>query len=195
MVSQVCRGLCSCCGFRISPEYWLGFGPCCNFGAHDDMSPRVLQFVSVFFLGCRILFILISCGLEGTSWWGQGTAVKCRSNWMGPRFGTSNGTMDLIEMSRNVSNREVIHSCRTRNLVGKRVVRKIVKNMPRAARSTSILPAYGVPTEAGVARDLAKNPKVIGLRRVLWTRAPICHTRCAELARVSPAVAVGLTWV
>ena len=111
----------------------------------------------------------------------------------GSKFGTNNGTTDLIEMSQNLHH-NAITSFRSRNLVSKRVGREMLNSMPRATRSTPTPPGDVAPTETGVARDLAKPQNLIGLRRALWTRIPICFTRRDASARASPGVAGGLAW-
>jgi hypothetical protein len=47
----------------------------------------------------------------------------------GSKFGTNNGTTDLIEVSRNLYHREVIPSFRSRNLVS-RVGHEILETIP-----------------------------------------------------------------
>ena len=91
----------------------------------------------------------------------------------GSKFGTNNGTTDLIEMSRNLYHNEITSSIRSRILVSKRG-REMFESMPRATRSTPTPPGDAAPTETGVARGLAKAHILIGLRRALWTQIPIC---------------------
>ena len=76
----------------------------------------------------------------------------------GSKFGTNNGTTDLMETPRNLYHKKATSSIRSRNLVSKRVGREMLESMLRATWSTPTPPEDAAPTEAGVARDFV-NPK------------------------------------
>lgn len=79
-------------------------------------------------------------------------------------FGTNNGTMDLMKMSRNMYHKDITSSFRSRNLVSKRAGRELLESM--STRSTPTPPGGAAPTETDVARDLAKTQNLIGLREL-----------------------------
>ena len=68
--------------------------------------------------------------MGATSSSGQvGSKSKMAIELDGSKFGTNNGTTDLIEVSRNLYDKEITSSFRSRNLVG-RVGHEVLETIP-----------------------------------------------------------------